>query len=121
MLELVLYEKNPSLAASIESFVSRVFEIHMEYFASDLLEFGLKPFEINTALNKAMVAAKCAGLTVHHHFHPQYSDFEGTLIRDCKLSRLGYGLTLLNADVSKSLVAKWQVQVVNDFFTVTPR
>ncbi|WP_339627845.1 hypothetical protein [uncultured Maribacter sp.] len=50
------------------------------------------------------------------HFRPVFSGIGNEIISDCKLSRLGYGLVLLNADAEISVVALWQVDILNKFF-----
>ncbi|MDH3652247.1 MAG: hypothetical protein OEQ53_21340 [Saprospiraceae bacterium] len=116
-MKMILYQDRYDLDQSIQDFLDVYFRQRMEYFASDLFEVGLSPAEISTALQQALLAAKSAGLNVRQHFHKQYSDYRGALVSDCRLSRLGYGLLLLNANVSKRAVAKWQVKVLEHFLS----
>ena len=116
-MKVVLYQQDRVGTSTFDDFLDVYFNNRMEYFASDLLDVGLSPMDINIALKRAVLAAKTAGFEVRHHFHHQYSDYRGTTISDCKLSRLGYGLLLVNANVEIQAVANWQVQLVQKFLS----
>jgi hypothetical protein len=51
-------------------------------------------------------------MELRQHFFPVYTQVDGMLMNDCKLSQLGYGLVLLNADVNNPNTAQWQVRVM---------
>ena len=114
-MKVVLYQHDRVGSSALDDFLDVYFTNRMEYFASGLLDIGLSPKDINTALKRAIIAAKSAGFEVRQHFHHQYSDYQGTTIGDCKLSRLGYGLLLMNANVEMPAVANWQVQLLQKF------
>lgn len=112
---VILFRESYDTNESFDQFLDVLFYREMQYFAGDLLEKGLGPQEIQQAVNRAMLAAETVGLEVRRHFIPVYTQFRGALMKDCKLSRLGYGMVLLNADVSNPIVANWQLQVVEHF------
>jgi len=91
------------------------YSLEMNFFASDLLDQGLSPKQISDAVLKAIKAAKSSGIEIRKHFMPVFSQRDHNVIRDCKLSRMGYGLVLLNADVDLSLVGRLQVSIMKSF------
>lgn len=46
---------------------------------------------------------------------PVYSAINQEIIQDCKLSHLGYGLVLMNANPNLSVVGDFQVNVLREF------
>lgn len=114
--ELTLFHDHYASNDSLDQFLDVLFYREMKYFASDLLEKGLSPEEIQQAVNRAMLAGKTAGLVIRQHFTIVYTQFQGGLLKDCKLSKLGYALVLLNARPSSPVVANWQLQVLDHFF-----
>ena len=119
-MNMIVYQEVYELEESLDNFLDLLFSEQMGYFASDLLKNDLTPTEITDAVRKAMTAAKSAGLNLRRHFHLRYSDYRGALIKDCKLSRFAYALVLLNLDVRKPFVAKWQVKVLERFLAMRP-
>lgn len=98
---------------SFDNFKAAWYQSQLHYLASDLLETGLSPSDITTAVRKAIVACKMAGEDVQKHFQPIYTQRHDGVVQDCKLSKTGYGLVLLNADTSNEVVAKWQLALLN--------
>ncbi|MBT8219830.1 MAG: hypothetical protein KJP00_08395 [Bacteroidia bacterium] len=115
MHELLIYRKKYDPIESIEDFVDMYYASEMQYLASDLLDNGLSPIHIREAVRSAMTACRNAGKEVRRHFSPVYTEQRGTVINDCKLSKTGYGLVLMNADPEVPFVANWQLQVVKSF------
>jgi hypothetical protein len=115
-MEIIIYHQEYNSSETLENFIDLLNSCSMKYFASDLLEEGLTSRDISQAIERAMSAARAAGVETRKHFAPMYTQTQSGLIKDCKLSRLGYALTLLNADVKTPLVARWQVQLVSEFF-----
>ena len=62
-----------------------------------------------------MTICQTAEMEIRQHFIPLYTQVDGILINDYKLSRLAYSLVILNADVSNPLVAYWQLKVMKNF------
>lgn len=100
---------------SIDSFMDFYYSLQMKFLASDLLRQGLSPIQIGDAVIKAINVAKSSGMNVRENFKPVFSSIANEVISDCKLSRLGYGLVLMNAETKFSAVAKWQRKVLEDF------
>jgi hypothetical protein len=90
----------------------------MKNWASDLLEKGLSPKQINDAVITAIKIANSSGLETRKHFKPMFSGTKQEIIQDCKLSQLGYGLVLLNADSNLSVVGTFQVGLLEEFLNI---
>lgn len=114
-MEIVIFQQENNLEDSLGNFRDLFFSRQMKYLASDLLQEGLSPVEIRKAVQKAMTSCQTAEMEIRQHFIPVYTQVDGMLVNDCKLSRLGYGLVLLNAVVSNPLVARWQIKVMRNF------
>ena len=89
----------------------------MPYLASDLLDKGLSPEQISDAVLKAMKIGKSSRIKIRKHFMPVFTEVNKEVISDCKLSKLGYGLVLLNANPELSIVGEWQISIINSFLT----
>lgn len=114
-MNIVIFQQEDNLAESLGNFRDMFFSSRMKYLASDLLQEGLSPAEIRKSVQKAMTTCRTAELEIRQHFVPVYTQVDGMLVNDCKLSRLGYGLVLLNAEVNNPIAARWQIQVMMDF------
>jgi hypothetical protein len=114
-MELVIYHKEYNSSESLDNFLDLYFNKEMKYFAGDLLKEGLSPADIKEAIQRAIAAGGAAGLEIRKHFAPVYSQVNGELIYDCKLSRLGYAMVLLNARPELPIVGEWQLKVLNHF------
>lgn len=114
-MELSVYSNRDDLADAIDNFMDCYYCLNMNYLASDLLDRGLSPQQITDAVTKAIKIAHSSGIGIHKHFKPIYSAIEQEIIKDCKLSRLGYGLVLMNADVDLSIVGDFQVSILKRF------
>lgn len=115
-MELTLYTRNYNAANSINNFMEFYYSLQMKYLASDLLKKGLSPKQISAAVVTAIKVASASGIETKEHFMPVYSAIGQEIIQDCKLSVLGYGLVLLNADPTIFAVGDFQVHVLTEFF-----
>ena len=115
-MKIILQKRTYRRAPSIDDFLDIYYYLNMKYWASDLLEKGWSPQQINTAVIAAIKIANSSGLETRKHFKPMFSGIKQDIIQDCKLSLLGYGLVLLNADRNLSLVGNFQVKLLKDFF-----
>lgn len=114
-MKIVIIKKENDLEESLVDFRDLFFSRQMKYLASDLLNEGLSPAEISHAVKKAMKSCRTAELEIRQHFIPVYTQVDEMLVSDCKLSRLGYGLVLMNAEVNIPIAAHWQIKVMSDF------
>jgi len=114
-MQISIYKKENRSADSIDNFMDFYYGLRMHFFASDLLYKGLSPKQISDAVAKAMNVAKSSQMNLREHFRPVFSSMDNEIISDCKLSRLGYGLVLLNAEAKLSVVAKWQRSILEKF------
>lgn len=115
MEQLIIYKREYDSIGAIDNFMSFYYSLNMKYLASDLLKQGLTPFVIERAFTRAIKIARSSGLELEKHFLPVYSQLKGTIVRDCKLSKLGYAMVLLNADPNYTAVGKWQLKVLKAF------
>ncbi|MCB0571942.1 MAG: hypothetical protein KDC66_19380 [Phaeodactylibacter sp.] len=115
MNNLILYEPELESFESIDNFMDGLFSMQMPYLASGLLEKGLSPREIVGAVRRAVNACRVAGYNPRRHFYPVYTQYQGQLVRDCKLSAFGYGLVLLNGPDGSPIVAEFQARLVKGF------
>ncbi|TFG71536.1 MAG: hypothetical protein E4H26_12275 [Flavobacteriales bacterium] len=113
-----VFTKEIRPSRSIAHFMDFYYSLHMKHLASDLLDQGLSPRQINDAVLRAIRVGKSSGLDVRQHFMPVFSSMDREIIRDCKLSQLGYGLVLMNADARSTAVGRWQISVLQRFYKV---
>ncbi|EPR73777.1 hypothetical protein ADIWIN_1137 [Winogradskyella psychrotolerans RS-3] len=114
-MEVILYREEYKNVDTIDRFLRFYNTTNMTYLASDLLKKGLSPPQITDAILKAIKVGKSSGLKIEKHFLPIFTQVNSKIISDCKLSQLGYGLLLINADVELGVVGKWQVNLLERF------
>jgi hypothetical protein len=114
-MELAVYTNRYDLADTICDFMDSYYSLNMKYLASDLLNEGMSPEQITDAVAVAIKIVTLSGLEAHEHFMPLYSAIDHEIIKDCKLSSLGYGLVLMNADENLSIVGDFQIRILNQF------
>jgi hypothetical protein len=117
-MELLIYSKQYDESDAIHNFMDFYYSLHMKYLASDLLTKGLSPSQITDAVATAIKVANSSGVEAHKHFMPVYSGIKQEIIKDCKLSNLGYGLVLMNANPNLSIVGDFQVDVLKQFLNL---
>lgn len=115
-MELTIYTKEYDTADTIRNFMDFYYNLRMEHLASDLLSKGLSPKQISEAVTMAIKIAKVSNIEIQQHFKLMYSAINRQIIQDCKLSHLGYGLVLMNANPNLSVVGDFQIRVLNEFF-----
>jgi hypothetical protein len=115
-MHLSVYSRAHNTEETIDTFLESYYSSQMKYLASDLLKKGLSYEQISSAITKAIKIATISDLKTCQHFKPVYSAIDNQIIKDCKLSDLGYGLVLLNADVNVAVVADFQINILNFFF-----
>jgi len=114
-MELVIYKEAQGNESTIEGFLEMFYDIQMKYLASDLFIQGLDYEDVEKAIMRAIRIAQSAGLKVDQHFKLVYSQMGTTLVKDCKLSELGYALVLINANPNNRYVAEGQLKMLNAF------
>ena len=115
-MEITIFTKEYRTADSIAHFMDFYYRMRMKYLASDLLGEGLSPRQINDAVVKAISVGRSSGMDIYQHFRPVFSGIDREIISDCKLSQLGYGLVLMNADTELQTVGDFQVSVLQEYF-----
>lgn len=106
-------------SGTAQDFMDFYHAMNMPYLASDLLTNGFLSSQISAAVSTAINVANASGIDVRKHFKPIFSGTGQGIVKDCKLSKLGYGLVLMNADLSISAVSKFQVDVLQGFLKAT--
>jgi hypothetical protein len=114
-MQLLIYEREYHQSDAIKNFLNFYYNLQLKHLASDLLDEGLTPNQISDAIIKAINVGKSSGLEIKQHFMPVFTDLKKEIINDCKLSKLGYGLVLLNADIDVLTVGKWQIKVLKSY------
>jgi len=114
-MELVIYNKAQRSNTTIEDFLEIFYNIQMKYLASDLFGQGLDYEDIEKAVVRAMKIAQSSGLKLNQHFKQVYSQLGTAIVKDCKLSELGYALVLINANPDNRNVAVGQLKILNVF------
>lgn len=99
----------------IKEFVNSYYANSLKYRASDLLKIGLSSNDLQIAIRKALTVCRTAGHSVNRHFLPIYISNANGMIRDCKLSKLGYMLVIVNAKIQNTSVANFQMKVLSDY------
>ena len=114
-MDLLIYKEENNILDSIDNFINLYYNLHMNYLASDLLVKGFSPQQITDAVLRAMKIGKSSGIEIRKHFIPFFTQVNKEIIRDCKLSQLGYGLVLLNADAELLAVGEWQIKLLEAY------
>lgn len=116
-MEIIVFNRKNNTANSIADFMDFYYSMRMKYLASDLLKEGLSPRQISIAVLKAINSGKSSGMNIAQHFKPVFSGIGGEIVSDCKLSKLAYGLVLMNADTELPKVGGFQVSILQKYFT----
>ena len=119
IMELTIYNSNYDTSESIQNFMDFYYSLQMKHLASDFLNKGLSPKQISEAVTMAIKIANSSNIDTHKHFKPVYSAIDQEIIKDCKLSHLGYGLVLMNADKNLPAVSEFQMDILNNFLKVS--
>ncbi|WNH07777.1 hypothetical protein [Thalassobellus suaedae] len=114
-MELLIYARKYDQADAILNFMDFYRILNMKHLASDLLDKGLSPKQISEAVVAAIKIANASRIETNAHFMPVFSGINHSVIEDCKLSHLGYGLVLMNADPNLSVVGEFQVEVLQQY------
>ena len=113
---MIIHHTKYEVKTSFDKFLDLLYSKGMQYFASDLLQKGFKPADIQDALERAVIIGRTSGIETRKHFAPLYTQIDGQLFNDCKLSRLGYALVILNARPDLMATSIWQMRVLEKYF-----
>ncbi len=114
MTNLTVYQTKIDVYESLENFLNLYHGNRMHVLASDLLKEGFSTQDIINAVRQGMVVCRTARLPINQHFQLVYTQLNGALVRDCKLSDIGYALVILNGPPNHPLVAGWQMKLVKE-------
>ena len=115
-MAIIIHHTKYNVESSFDKFLDMLYSKEMKYLASDLLHKGFKPSDIQDALKRAVIIGRTSGLETRKHFAPLYTQIDGQLYSDCKLSRLGYALVILNARPNLTATSIWQMKVLENYF-----
>ena len=112
MSDIILYQPEYELHEALDHFLDEYHSAKMTHLASDLLSKGIEPREIVTAVRKAVTICRTANIDTRRHFYPIYTQYQGSTVKDCKLSPFGFKLVLLNGPEQKLITAEFQVELL---------
>ena len=115
MNEVLIYHDQYDVEDSFDYFQSLMFGSQLKYLASDLLNEGLTMEDVEEAIHRAMLMSRSAGMNLRKHFMPIYVDRGGAILRDCKTSRLGLAMILLNTNPEVAIAGKFQLKVLGKY------
>ena len=114
-MNVVIY-KNRIYNESFEKFRDKLFDTELNYFASDLFNYGFnEPEEIEFAVQRAMNVCNTAGLAIQRNFKQVYVYKNNAIVCDWRLSTLGRKLVILNANTNNPFVARLQIELLGKF------
>lgn len=104
----------------LDDFAEILHSIEFKYNTAHLAMAGLKPAEINTAINKAMKVCLLNGIDTGEHFRSLYvfDGKRGNTFCDWRMTWQGFTLAVMNAPVLHMSVAHWQWELVNKVMTL---
>ncbi len=110
-MELIVFQKQYAKSDAAQEFVNKIYQKDMTYLASELLDNGVHPDDIKLAVKKAMLSIDKVGLKTNKHFQPVVSAKNGTTFLDCRLSKMGFFMVVLNAEPKNNYIAHFQVKM----------
>lgn len=114
-MDIIVYDKWYDKNDAIEHFLDVFYSKNLTFLASDLLDKGVELNDLQQSLKKAIIAAKTLDLNISHHFKPVYTHKNNLLLKDFKLSKLGFVLVMLNANPNNVLIANLQLALAKMF------
>ncbi|WP_017732767.1 hypothetical protein [Nafulsella turpanensis] len=97
-----------------EEFRRGVSERHLQFYASEIqkeLGFSMNS-QLSEAVRRAMSVCRSQQLSLDHHFKAVYRCRKNEIVKDWKLSKLGYCLVMLNCDPVFPEVARLQLRLL---------
>lgn len=116
-MKIIRYRKICDMNRAPSEWVESWQYYNKKYMASDLLNEGLTPGEISTAIQRAMDACNARGLNLDQHFVPVYTPINGRLYKDYRMSELGLLLTFMNAQPHNPNVASFQLSLIKNYLS----
>ena len=113
-MNITIYS-NPYHHNGFEKFLESVFDRELKFLASELTMFGVgSPDDLSNAIDRAIEICYTAQIPIKQNFKPVYICDNGQVICDWRLSSLGKKLVLFNANPANPIVAKLQIQLLNN-------
>jgi hypothetical protein len=114
-MEVTIYQEIQTRNESLDHFIDLLYSSQMKFLASELLQEGLSVEDISDAVKRAVTIARTAKLNIREHFSFVYTQLNGQLVKDCKLTKLGYALVLINARPDIKLTSTLQLKLLNQY------
>lgn len=100
----------------LNSLVEAIYDSELIYSSIDLYSLGIEsPNEIDAAVMSAIQTIRRADLSPQQHFKYIYlTDIKsGNILHDWRMSKMGFLLTLLNANTTNSLINQLKIELIN--------
>ena len=112
-LEIIPYDT--TLSTELDEFTEMIHSLELKYNSWHLLQAGIEPTAIHSAIEKAMHVCNLNGIDTDHHFRPFYifNEEKATTYCDWRMTRQGFYLVLLNSPAETIQLAKWQWGLAN--------
>ncbi|MFC7444913.1 hypothetical protein C7H62_0547 [Mesoflavibacter sp. HG96] len=113
-MKVTIYKHNyNSNSETLNHFLEMVYASQMNYLASDLLKKGISKDDISQAVKEAIEVMKMANMNINQHFIPVYTQINGFLFKDFKLSHQAFKLVLQNLPPKNMFVSKLQIRLID--------
>ncbi len=97
----------------INEFIEAVHIYGLKCYASDFVsDFDLEAHHLEVAVERAILACQALNIPSYFHFRKIYRVDDGGVYSDWKLSPYGCYLTLINADPSNIMIARFQSSLI---------
>lgn len=96
---------------AIDHFLEMLYAFQMNYLASDLLKKGVSKDDISQAVREAIEVMKMANMNINQHFIPVYTQINGFIFKDFKLSHKAFKIVMLNLPPNNIFVSKLQIRI----------
>lgn len=111
-MNLIVYEYQ-GIPDPIAGFVDQLNERELRYSSFDLLQLGLETLdEVEAAVSKAMHTCNSAGMPLNENFKMVYVNIEGRMMKLWRLSKVAFGLSLINANPQNEKLANLQLALL---------
>lgn len=97
----------------INEFIEAMHLYGLRCYASEFVsDFEMESMDMEKAVERAILACHAMNIPAYFHFRKIYRVDESGVYTDWKLSHYGCYLTLVNADPSNKLVARFQSSLI---------
>ena len=113
-MKVTIYKHNyNSNSETLNHFLEMVYASQMNYLARYDLKKGISKDDISQAVKEAIEVMKMANMNINQHFIPVYTQINGFLFKDFKLSHQAFKLVLQNLPPKNMFVSKLQIRLID--------